>query len=524
MPQLFSRMDNASWLTPSIAEILEQGATPPGGDGSIRQYMLQLQTELSELGTPARIVNYRLTPSYTLFIARPDTVGRLTNRRTVTPTEIRRSIGKIAEQHKDWTLGFLPQLQEGQDSMGILLRTDQHQPLSLRRLLVLGTYRDNPSTLAFTLGITLEQQLIVRDLASTGHLLVVGSETAKQHVIRGLLLTFMLLNTPGEVRLAIAGQSAEAYKAMVELPHALGRLLVMPADGLRLFEGLFKEVQRRLQWFKDAEVQTVAAYNAKLKEQGKPEIPHILLTIDSLSDPNWQASKEQWAQPLSDLILHGKNVGIFVILTAAKNDTSEIPRQVFYAVQYSLVMRSAAGDLSEKVKNFHGSLMRFIDGFFIDKEDEENIVPVELCAVSDEEVQRATAYWKQMSVQRKQEAQLTTVSGKTGVTGILRPTEETTAAEPPPTPPVPAKPDPETLARATQALGGSQHETVIVRAQALAAYLGWLGVGPLHDILGISTGEAQMIVNNLQELGVLEATDSPTPRFIRLINSPLQHE
>jgi len=77
MPQLFSRMDDANWLTPSIADILDQGATPPGGDGSIRQFMLQLQEELGTLGTPARIVNVRPTPSYTLYVARPDAVGRL---------------------------------------------------------------------------------------------------------------------------------------------------------------------------------------------------------------------------------------------------------------------------------------------------------------------------------------------------------------------------------------------------------------------------------------------------------------
>ena len=76
MPQLFSRMDDINWLTPTIADILDQGAAPPGGDGSIREQMLMLQKQLSELETPARVVNVRPTPSYTLFIAKPDTVGR----------------------------------------------------------------------------------------------------------------------------------------------------------------------------------------------------------------------------------------------------------------------------------------------------------------------------------------------------------------------------------------------------------------------------------------------------------------
>jgi len=105
MPELYSRTDDAGWLTPSIADVLEQGAPPPGGDGSIRDHMLTIQRELADLETPAKIINVRSMPSYTLYVARPETIGRLGSRRTVTPQEIRRSLARIVEQHPDWALG-----------------------------------------------------------------------------------------------------------------------------------------------------------------------------------------------------------------------------------------------------------------------------------------------------------------------------------------------------------------------------------------------------------------------------------
>lgn len=519
MPQLFSRVDDASWLTPSIADILDQGAAPPGGDGSIRQYMLQLQEEFSEIGTPVRIVNVRPTPSYTLYVARPDAVGRLGSRRTVPANEIRRSLGKIAEQHKEWTLGFLPQLQEDADAVGILLRTEQHQPLSLRRMLVRGTFRDYASNLAFVMGVTIEQQLIVRDLTNTGSLLVIGAENAKQHFLRSLLITLTLLNTPSEIRLALAGQSSEAYKALVDIPHALGKLLVNPAEGQRLLDGLIKEVQRRKQWMQEKGVNTLNAYNAVLKEQNKMPVPNILMMIDSLSDPAWQEAKEQWVAPLSELAVEGHQAGIYLIVAAAKDEENDIPQTLRDAFITRLVMRSAATALSEKVKNFHGSLLRFVDGFIVDKTNEEDPIPVELCAITDDEVARVAEYWRQAAIQRKQDTQMAQISGKTGVTGLLRPVE-TAEAEIPPTPPVPEKPKPDTLARATQVLASHpENENSIVQAQALAAYLGWLGVGPLHDVLGLSVSEAHIILNTLQKLGVLETTDTPTPRFIRAVSS-----
>src|SRR5687768_16415202 len=98
MPELYSRMDNVNWLTPAIADILDQGANPPGGtgSGSIREHMLTIQRELSDLETPARIVNVRSSPSYHLFVARPEMVGRMGNRSQVTPEAIEKSIEKIA--------------------------------------------------------------------------------------------------------------------------------------------------------------------------------------------------------------------------------------------------------------------------------------------------------------------------------------------------------------------------------------------------------------------------------------------
>src|SRR5215475_1768848 len=143
MPQLLSRMDKAGWLTPSLPDILDAGAAPPGGEDYIRAQALELQQAFSEQGTPARIVNVRPTSSRTLYIARLDQVGRVTGRRPVTPTEILRTFARIAEKHPDWTLGFLPQLQDSDGSIGVLVRTEEHKAMSLRQLLIRSSFREH---------------------------------------------------------------------------------------------------------------------------------------------------------------------------------------------------------------------------------------------------------------------------------------------------------------------------------------------------------------------------------------------
>lgn len=532
MPELFSRMDSVNWLTPSIADILDQGPAPPGGDGSIRERMLTLQRELTELDTPARIVNVRSTPSYTLYIARPETVGRLGNRRTITPNELKRSIGRIAEAHKDWTLGFMPKMRDDETTVGILLRTSEHRPLSLRRLLVRSTFRNYKSTFAFVCGITLEQQIVVHDILKMGHVHVVGDDGAKQHFIRGLILTLILLNTPSELRLAMVGQGSEAYKAFVGTPHTLGRILVLPTDGKRLLDGLVKEIHRRQKAFADVGVESIAEYNAALQDTGKIGIPRILLVIDSASEPAWEQNYQQWTSSVTELLKNGIACGIHIIVTSNEKEIQGIEPEILDRLPIRIAMRSSGKNLADTLPHFHASLLRFVDAFVVQTDDEELPIPVELCAISNLEINKAVEYWRDNAKQRYEDAQMQSISGKTGVTDILTPREETEQKLK--TPPVPEKPSTSALAKATQVLEriavkpaenntveqsnaeSSARVQILKQAQALAAYLGWLGVGPLQDIFGYTLEEAEVIIAELQRQGILEETDCAIARFMPL--------
>lgn len=486
MPQLFSRMDDSNWLTPSIADILDQGAAPPGGDGTIREQIMTLQNELTAFETPARIVNVRPTPSYTLFILQPETVGRLGSRRTVTFQEIRRSAGQIAEKHKEWRLGFLPQVEDTPDSCGLMLRTDQHRPLSLRRLLVRGTFRDYASTLAFPLGVTLDQRLIVNDLQNVGHLLVVGEGNAKQHFISSLVLTLILFNTPTEIRTVIMGESSTAYNALLDAPHTLRPHLVTPETIAQTLTELSAEAQRRLEAFYEEGVNVFNAYNSRRRDQNQAGFSRIVVVVDALSDPAYQAHIDAIVTPLRELLLNGAEVGIHVIFSTTTPET--LPESLNGLTNTQVLLRSAAGDIGDKVKNFHSSLLRFVDAFVVET-GTDTIIPVELCAVSPEEITASVNYWKQVMVNRTQEAAAVeprTATGEQLLVGNRAP------------------------------VAGSMSD----RAAMLAAYLGWLSVGALHDIFGLSDSEAAGLIANLQETSVIEHGDGGMFRFIRLAETP----
>lgn len=478
MPQLLSRMDDLNWLTPSIADILEQGAAPPGGDGSMRDMVSQLEEEFAASETPAKVVNLRPTPSYTLFLLQPETVGRLGSRRVITPAELRRSSGQIAERHKDWRLGFLAQVEDTPEAVGLLVRTDKHRPLSLRRLLIRAAFRDYPSSLAFTLGNTLEQRLIVRDLEETPHLLIVGDSAARQHLMSSLILTLTLFNTPNEMRILFNGRGGESYAELARLPHASGDAVQDGEALITLLTGLMNEAQARLDRFYEEGVNQITAYNTRMRDQAKMGISRVLLVLDALTDEAFQPILDRAMPLVRDLLVNGAQVGIHVLATL--NQPDEMPAMLKKQFPIEVYLRSAAPELGDKVKNWHTSLGRFIDAFVVDTRTGE-ITPVEWCAVSANEMRGALEYWQGVAAQRKGSANPPDL-----LTGIPM-----TAAPP------------------------SLHQ-----AAMLAAYLGWVSMGVLRDVFSIADADAHHLIQALQASGVVETGSSPMLRFVRLAERP----
>ncbi len=513
MPQLLSRRDETGWLTPSMADILKQGTAALPAEDLIRSQVNEIQQMLTELETPARIIDVRPSPSHILYIARPEIVGRRSNRRPVTPAEIRRSLGTIAERRTDWTLGFLPKILDDDESIGILLRTEEHQPLKLRQLVIGNAFLHHQSTLALVLGVTVDQQMIVRDLTALKNLLIVGSDSARRHLIREILLTLGLFNTPAEMRFALVGENAKTFDDFSAAPHLLGKVVHEVEGGIRLLDGMLKESERRRQWFLEAQVESFQDYNVYLQRQNEPPIPRILLILDLLSDVGWQEAHERWIPTIYDLLVNGAKVGIHLLLTATQQ--TDVPETLENALDTQFIMRSANPDLAENLKNFHSSALRFIDAFIIDKKQTTVITPVELCAVGDDEIQRLTTYWRQMATQRAQDPKIQV--RKTGLTDLLPEVDH----EPRMAAPMPTRTRVGTLAKATQALSSNVEDRILGQAQALAAYLGWIGMGPLRDVLGLSSGEARAILAALQNLGIVENGDTPILRFVRLVDNPL---
>ena len=186
---------------------------------------------------------------------------------------------------------------------------------------------------------------------------------------------------------------------------------------------------------------------------------------------------------LRDLLLNGPHVGIHLL--AAVDKRSDLPPAIKDLFASQIYLRSAAPtDFINLVRNWHNSLQRFTDAFYVDGQNGE-VIPFELSAISGTEMRAAVTYWQSAQARRGAET-LSTLVREPRETGEQR----------------------------TVTLGPDS--VLSQRAGVLAAYLGWLSTAALRDIYGIAEPEAQQIIQQLQASGILENVNSPMLRFIRL--------
>jgi hypothetical protein len=540
VPQSRIQADYANWTTPRIETLLHQGAH---GTLIAESQMESIQATIERIlvDETLQITHRRNMPHYALFELET----------TVAPQgNFLKHLSDKLSQQAGWVIGIHPQTNDN-SRLHILVRTADHRQMSLQQVLLRPAFRKSDSAHSIVLGITLEQHIIIRNLELLRHLIVAGDERTTQAIMRNLLATLLLSNTPAQLRVAFLGSESSSVSDLTDTPHTLGKPVHNVAHGILLFNGMLREIRRRQDQMRKAGYPSLLAYNA---ENPQTALPHILMVINALDSKAWMSQSGKWLSNLSRIIRDGAAVGIHVILVAP-NLTNEVLHPVYAGIRTKLVGQAIASDYARHLDNFHESLWHFVDALLVEN---DVMKPVEIPIVTEEDTQTIATYWRKNAEERLQTNRLNNMTQKGGITSLFQKLQQDTLI---PTPPVPQTPPAEVLAHAASVLSSSSQltqnvqdtkatETMIVddyaitfedenveetstetaqvtdisdevsiqfeairRAHALASYLGWLGRGPLMDILGLSVREAELIIAILQARQILERSDTPTPRL-----------
>jgi len=171
-------------------------------------------------------------------------------------------------------------------------------------------------------------KIVLKDLTTFYSLLVVGtSYSGKTNFLHQLLISLLFKKHPSQLKIILIdfkGLEFAKYRLLerhylAKLPGLEESVLNNSQDGLHTLMALSKEIDNRVELFKDASVKTIIEYNDKFvnrklhPSRGHQYLPYLLLVIDELADLMITSRREMLAA-LERLLTDGYRVGIISII------------------------------------------------------------------------------------------------------------------------------------------------------------------------------------------------------------------
>lgn len=190
----------------------------------------------------------------------------------------------------------------GKDSVGIEIPNDDRQTVYLRDVFESKSFTESKSPLTLAIGMDIEGNPQVADLAKMPHLLVAGATGAGKSVcLNSFLLSMLYKASPEEVKLLLVDPKRIELAPYASLPHLVHPVVTEMSLAKSALEWAVFEMDCRYQSMAKLGVRNIEGYNKKLVSLGddRPEglealkpMPYLVIIIDELADLMMTAAKE----------------------------------------------------------------------------------------------------------------------------------------------------------------------------------------------------------------------------------------
>jgi len=171
---------------------------------------------------------------------------------------------------------------EESDTVSFLIPCEQRDAIYLRSLLeneeFLTFAKENK--LPFAVGIGMNNELIMKCLTKSPHLLVTGTTgSGKSVFVNAMLIAMILFNSPSELLLYLIDPKIVELAMFEGIPH-VQEVVTDMKQAYNLLYSLTKEMDKRYQVLADAGCRNISSFN----EKSSTKMPYIVLVIDELAD------------------------------------------------------------------------------------------------------------------------------------------------------------------------------------------------------------------------------------------------
>ncbi len=297
----------------------------------------------------------------------------------------------------------------GRDTVGIEIPNEQRQIVYLREILDDPAFSDTKAQLPLALGMDIQGNPKIADLAKMPHMLVAGATGAGKSVcLNCLLLSLVYKHDPEHVKLLLVDPKRIELAVYGTLPHLVHPVVTDMHLAKNALEWAVYEMEQRYEAMARTGVRHITTYNQKLAEMGddRPEemrdlkpFPYLIIVVDELADMMMTAAKEVEGS-IVRLAQLARASGIHLILATQRPSVDVVtgiikanfPSRISFQVSSRHDSRTILDAIGAEHLLGHGDMLFKLSGGGMQR--------VHGAFVGDDEIARVVKYWEKQRPQR----------------------------------------------------------------------------------------------------------------------------
>ena len=382
------------WQLPAVKDILDEGAAPSINEDFIQKRARLIEETLASFGAPAQVVEISRGPTITQFGVEPLFVETRNGR-----TRVR--VSKIASLADDLALALAaPRIRiqapvPGHSYVGIEVPNEEMTLVALRDILESEMFLRNRTSLRFALGRDVAGHPTVADLTSMPHLLIAGTTgSGKSVCVNSILTSFLLHNTPEDLRLILVDPKRVELTGYNGVPHLLAPVVVEMERVIGALQWMTREMDKRYHEFARVGARNIADYNARMISQGGKKFPFLVVVIDELADLMMIAPDET-ERTITRLAQLARATGIHLIL-ATQRPSVDVVTGLIKANFPARIAFAVASNTDSRVILDQPGAERLLGRGDMLYQAPDSPAPARLQGVfvSDHEIQQLVEFWR----------------------------------------------------------------------------------------------------------------------------------
>ncbi|MBI5434271.1 MAG: DNA translocase FtsK [Planctomycetes bacterium] len=322
------RPPSGPWKLPPL-DLLEPPERDVGTDNrGVQDAARKLENALKSFRVDANVVSAQLGPTVILFELEVAQGTRLNK-----VTQLSQEIAAALRAQSVRVIAPIP----GKATIGIEVPNMQRRKVRISELVSQKAYDSKQIALPLFLGVDVEGNSIVDDLAKMPHLLIAGTTgSGKSVCINTILASLLLTRSPHDVQAILIDPKMVELQAFANIPHLMLPVVTDMRQATNVLAWAVEKMEGRYELFSQVGVKNIKGYNALSEaelqermgdawsdERTPRHVPYIVVVIDEFADLMMQSKKEA-EQAITRLAQKSRAVGIHVILATQRPSTDVI--------------------------------------------------------------------------------------------------------------------------------------------------------------------------------------------------------